>query len=472
MLSTKTRLPHDSLICCRIFFTLKLIVSFCLVLSLVHANQEDSTGEDTVSFQEPPPISGQSRELLATTKSRINNVDTRELQEILRHQPETVLIDVRLPQEITLLGGSIDSANHFNIPRGWLEFQIDQYVISKNTPIVVYCGVNRRSPLAAETLMDLGYTRVKNYADGFFAWKQRGLPVDIPDQALDTFLYSRPQEVIPGVVWSAIGATAPPTYANSGHNNNLSFVISDDGVLVVNAGDNYLLAASLHREIKKITSQPVKYVVLENAQGHAMLGSNYWKQQGATIIAHEDASQVIAEHGDMLLDRMRRRNRDKSFHTEVVLPDKTFSQKLTLELGSELIEILYLGKAHSPGDIVVWLPERKLVISGDMAFHERLLPVFEDTDTSEWIKSWDKFASLGAEYVIPGHGSPTTMEPVTIYTRDYLVYMRQQIEQLLDADGSLEDAYRIDQSAYAHLDTFFELSRSNAGQIFRSMEFD
>jgi len=62
-------------------------------------------------------------------------------------------------------------------------------------------------------------------------------------------LFRKPMQVAPGV-WSAIGATAPPTYENSGHNNNLSFVIGDNSVLVVNAGDNYLLAESLHDEIK------------------------------------------------------------------------------------------------------------------------------------------------------------------------------------------------------------------------------
>jgi len=95
------------------------------------------------------------------------------------------------------------------------------------------------------------------------------------DKYPESELYSKPVEVIPGV-WSAIGATQPPTYENAGHNNNLSFIISDDGVLVVNAGASYLLAKALHDEIKKITDQPVRYVVLENGQGHAMLGSIYW----------------------------------------------------------------------------------------------------------------------------------------------------------------------------------------------------
>ena len=95
---------------------------------------------------------------------------------------------------------------------------------------------------------------------------------DIPDQYPASALYQKPVEVIPNV-WSAIGATAPPTYENTGHNNNLSFVITGDGVVVVNGGAAYGLAEALHDEIKSITDQPVKLVLNENGQGHAMLGN-------------------------------------------------------------------------------------------------------------------------------------------------------------------------------------------------------
>ena len=434
-------------------------------------DKEDQAKSAAAAASQGPPLSSQASQLLNEVKQRISNIHTKELQTLLKDKPDTVLIDVRSPEEITLRGGSIDAPQHFNIQRGWLELQVDSYVSHKDTPIVVYCGVNQRSPLAADTLMKLGYSNVRNYADGFFAWKRAGLPVDSSDQALDSFLYSKPREVIPGV-WSAIGATAPPTYANSGHNNNLSFIVTEGGVLVVNAGDNYLLAKSMHEEIKKITSQPVRYVVLENAQGHAMLGSNYWKEQGAQIIAHEDAAKIIKQRGSQILERMQRRNRDKAFGTKVVMPDQTFVDKHVLKLGDERIELLYLGPAHSPGDVLVWLPKKRLVIAGDMAFHERLLPVFEYTDTAAWLETWKKFAALDAQHVIPGHGGPTSMQEVSKYTRDYLLHMRGKVQEILDEGGSLEDAYTIDQSFYTHLDTFYELSRSNAGTIFRAMEFE
>ena len=319
--------------------------------------------------------------------------------------------------------------------------------------------------------MDLGYTNVKNYADGFNQWKKLNLPIQASDKAPEQMLFSKPIEVAKNI-WSAIGATAPGTYTNSGHNNNLSFVITKEGVLVFNAGDNYLLAKSLHFEIKKRTDLPVKYVVLENAQGHAMLGSNYWQEQGAQVIAHVDALKEMKAHGNEIIERMQTGRRDKSEGTVLVYPDKTFEDKMTIEMGDEKFELLRLGPAHSPGDIMLWMPERKLVISGDMAFNQRLLPVMEDTDTAGWVETWDKFEALNPKIIIPGHGDPTNLEVVKKTTKDYLVYMRQQVEEILDNDGSEQDAYKIDQSAFSHLDTFKQLALQNAGRIFRSMEFE
>ena len=291
------------------------------------------------------------------------------------------------------------------------------------------------------------------------------------DKAPGSMLYDLPREVVPGV-WSAIGATAPGTYANSGHNNNLSFVITSEGVLVVNAGDNYLLAKALHDEIKKITDKPVKYVVLENGQGHAMLGSGYWREQGVPVIAHVDAVHEIEAQSFALLEVMQGRVKEKAAGTEVVMPDITFEDKKLIELGGERIELLNLGPAHSPGDIIVWLPQKKLVISGDMAFHQRMLPLFEHTDTAAWIETWDSFEALGAEVVIPGHGEPTDMATVTTYTRDYLLYLRDKIGEVIENGGALQEAYEIDQSPYMHLPTAEFLARRNAGQVFQSMEFE
>ncbi|MEE9333547.1 MAG: MBL fold metallo-hydrolase [Granulosicoccaceae bacterium] len=409
---------------------------------------------------------------LAEVVGKVDDINTQQLQSLIDEAANLVLIDVRMAEEIASLGGTIDSGRtDLNINRGWLEFRIGDAVPDLNTPVVVFCGINQRSPLAAATLSRMGYKNIKNYADGVFAWRDAGLPMTFADEAPGTMLFKKPQEVSPNV-YSAIGATAPATYENSGHNNNLSFIITSDGVVVINAGDNALLAQALHNEIEALTDQPVRYVVLENGQGHAMLGTDYWQTQGAMVIAHADAADQMRLHGDEILERMQRRNRDKAMGTILSEPDEEFDEEYILELGGVRIELKNLGPAHSPGDIVTWLPEQKLVISGDMAFHQRLLPVFEHTVTAEWIETWDTFAALDAQIVVPGHGEPTNMQEVTTYTVGYLKYMREKISAILDEGGSLIEAYQIDQSPYQHLDTFEQLSGLNADRMFKEMEFE
>lgn len=198
---------------------------------------------------------------------------------------------------------------------------------------------------------------------------------DIADQYPQSILYSKPVEVIPNI-FSSIGATAPSRYENSGHNNNLSFIITGDGVIVVNSGASFLLSKALHGEIKALTDQPVKLVINENGQGHAMLGNNYWAAQDVPILAHVDAAAAFEENGFRSLERMQGTNKEKAKGTELQGPTITFEDAHIIEMGDMRIEVLHLGPAHSEGDISVWLPEQKLVIAGDMAFHERMLPIF------------------------------------------------------------------------------------------------
>ncbi len=294
----------------------------------------------------------------------------------------------------------------------------------------------------------------------------------IADQYPDSALYSKPVEVIPNV-WTSTGATGPPTYENTGHNNNLNFIVTGEGVVVINAGAAYILAKALHDEIKEITDQPVVLVINENGQGHAMLGNSYWADLGVPILAHIDAYREMEENADFTLQRSRQYNKEKAEGTRVVLPSETFEDVKIIELGDFRIEVLYLGPAHSPGDVQVWLPEQKLVFSGDMAFHERLLPIFEDTIVLDWIETWEnEFEKLGAVYVVPGHGHPTNMDQVRRYTRDYLVYLREKIGEHIDNGGDLSGAYYVDQSPYEHLDTFKELATRNAGRVFEQMEWE
>lgn len=432
-----------------------LLPLLCLLsFTSIHAETEIISAEQT----------------LEAVKKRIVNINTAELVDILDKNPDVVLIDVRSPFELKYTG-TINRGQNVNIVRGWLEFQIADHANSKDTPIIVYCGRNLRSPLAAKTLETMGYTNVKNYADGFITWKEEFNAVKISDHEPSNILYRLPEEVAPGV-YSAIGATQPYTYENSNHNNNLSFIVTTDGVLVFNAGGSYLVAKALHAEIKKITDQKVKYVVLENSQGHAILGSNYWKEQGAIIVAHVEADKEIKLKGEDIFARSLNVQKDKFIGTKIVRPDLTFEEQQNITLGDTKIELMHIGASHSPDDIQLWLPEQRLLISGDTAFNERMLPIFPHTNAAEWIQTWDKIEALNPNIIIPGHGEPTDLATITKFTKDYLVYMRTEVEKLIDEDGGLYEAYNIDQSMFRDRGTYRELHKQNAERIFKQMEFE
>lgn len=295
---------------------------------------------------------------------------------------------------------------------------------------------------------------------------------DIPDQYPQSVLYSKPVEVIPHV-WTSIGATAPPTYENAGHNNNLSFIVTGDGVIVVNSGASWKLAEALHAEIKSVTDQPVKLVINENGQGHAMLGNGYWAAQNVPILAHEDAAAEFEEGGDQGLIALRGYARENAEGTVLAMPTETFTDKKVIEMGDMVVEVLHLGPAHSPGDTQVWIPALSFMIAGDIAFQERMPPIFEGTCTSCWIDTWEtKLTPLNPTYVIPGHGHPTNLAQVTRYTHDYLVDLRTKIAAHIEQGGDLAGAYYVDQDQWKGLDTFEELATKNAGVVFSEMEFE
>ena len=292
------------------------------------------------------------------------------------------------------------------------------------------------------------------------------------DKAPASALYDLPVKVSDRV-YSAIGATQPPTQLNAGHNNNLSFVIGSESVLVVNGGANNALARALHVEIKKVTDIPVRYVISENGQGHGILGNHYWKSQDAVLIGHVDAQHQIDEEGFGILNRMREYAQESAQDTELVNFDITFEDEYILELGDLKAIAKTYGSAHSPGDISVLVPRDQVVLAGDMAFHIRMPPIFDDTDTALWIESFDRFADEVSDWVVvPGHGGVTDAATVTAGTKDYLLFLRAQVQGILEAGGSLDDAYKIDQSRYEHWHTYDELAARNAGRVFERMEFE
>ncbi len=417
-------------------------------------------------------VSKPSKMVQVAQKSLQNStITTKELVSLLKQKPNTKIIDIRTKADIVRDGGFIKANKVINIPRDKLEFIIADEV-DMDEVFVVHCLNGNRSAFASTRLRQMGYKNLLYYKGSYEAWERDKQATSSLDKDADSFLYSKVKKVANNI-YTSIGRTSPSTYENSGHNNNLGFVIGKKYVFVWNAGANYLVAKSLHEEIKKITKLPVRYVLLENSQGHAMLGSNYWKQQGAQIVAHTIARQEIKSKmaDKTYLEKRKNRVKDKLSFTKIVLPDIVFKDKKVFDLGGIKVEARYFGYAHEHSDIVLWIPKHRVVFAGDIAFNQRLLPIFEITEVPKWLQAWQRFAKLKPKIVVPGHGDVTNMKTVTKYTKDYLTHLQSSIQKIIDDGGDQTDAYKIDMQAYEHLDTYRELGRQNIGILFRQMEF-
>jgi glyoxylase-like metal-dependent hydrolase (beta-lactamase superfamily II) len=278
------------------------------------------------------------------------------------------------------------------------------------------------------------------------------------------------KQVAPGI-YAFIGETGMRTYENEGMNGNAGFIVTKAGVVVVDSGSSYRIAQTIHSAIRKVTKQPVKYVINTGGQDHRWLGNGYFKAQGAEIIAAAAAIDDMNTRGAMQLEGLKGELKEKLAGTEVVLPTKTFEKEQVLKLGGRDIHLLHFRPAHTPGDSIVWLPKEGVVFAGDLVFVDRLLGVLPFSSASGWLASFDEMAKLQPRLIIPGHGDVCDLTKARRETADYLSLLITHMDRAVDKGDDLQQAIdSLDQGAFAYLANYDLLKGGNASWVYLEME--
>ncbi|MFA6901466.1 MAG: MBL fold metallo-hydrolase [Gallionellaceae bacterium] len=279
-----------------------------------------------------------------------------------------------------------------------------------------------------------------------------------------------PIQVSPGV-YAFIGETGMRTYENEGLNANTGFIVTKAGVVVVDSGSTYLAAKAIHAAIKKVTQQPVKYVINTGAQDHRWLGNGYFKEQGAQLIASRKAKADMQERGAGQIAGLTTELKEKIKGTQPVYPEKLVDQKETLQLGGEEIQVLFFHGGHTPGDAVVWLPKSRTLFSGDQIYVDRLLSILPFSNSKDWLASFEAIEKLKPKTIIPGHGKVSDLQKAQQQTGNYLKLLRSHMRKAIDTGQDLQTAINsLDQSAYQHLDIYELLKGGNASRVYLEME--
>jgi glyoxylase-like metal-dependent hydrolase (beta-lactamase superfamily II) len=280
------------------------------------------------------------------------------------------------------------------------------------------------------------------------------------------------QRVADGVYFVQ-GESAMGSALNQGFVSNAGVVVSDDGVLVIDALGTPALARRLIEEIAKVTTQPVRTVVVTHYHADHIYGLQAFREAGARIVAHVGARGYIGSDTARL--RLQA-SRDELFpwideRTQVVEPDQWVDSDLMLTLGSTTVQVRHVGPAHTTEDLAVVLPAAGVVFAGDLVFRGRT-PFVGQADSGRWIESLDQLIAARPRVVVPGHGpAATDPERDVALTRDYLKHLRDTMGRAARDLEPFDDAYaKTDWSRFEAMPLFKQVNRMNAYNTYLLME--
>jgi glyoxylase-like metal-dependent hydrolase (beta-lactamase superfamily II) len=269
------------------------------------------------------------------------------------------------------------------------------------------------------------------------------------------------------------GQSALGSPANRNFISNAAFVVTPEGVLLVDALGSPSLAQELLAVIRRITPAPLRYVVITHYHTDHIYGLQVFKDAGATLIAHRDSALYLSSETAALRLQASREDLAPAVdaHTRLVAADRWIDAATTLQLGGLDFVLQPAGPAHTAEDLVVWVPQRKLLIAGDLVFRGRI-PFVGQADSGRWIAALDKLLSFDAQIIVPGHGPASTSARADLkMTRDYLVFLRKSMGEAARNMDPFEDAYsRTDWSRFEQLPLFRAANRINAYNTYLLME--
>ncbi|WP_427306366.1 MBL fold metallo-hydrolase [Cupriavidus sp. H39] len=258
---------------------------------------------------------------------------------------------------------------------------------------------------------------------------------------------------------------------------NSGVVIGDDGVLIVDTTATPAMAQDLIARIRTVTDKPIKYVVLSHYHAVRVLGASAYFAEGAQqIIASRGTYEMIVERGeaDMKseIERFPRLFAGVETVPGLTWPTLVFDKEITLFLGKLEVRIAHLGSGHTKGDTVVWLPQQKVLFSGDLVEYDAAC-YCGDAQLAEWPATLDALQALNPEKLVPGRGpaltTPDDVKKGIAYTKDFVTTLykagQEAVAEKLDLKAAMAHTRRAMDPKFGHVFIYehclpFDVSRA------------
>ena len=228
---------------------------------------------------------------------------------------------------------------------------------------------------------------------------------------------------------------------------NTGIVVGDDAVMVIDTQATPVMAQDVIRRIRTVTDKPIRYVVLSHYHAVRVLGAAGYEPEH--VIASRDTYDLIVERGeaDMKseIERFPRLFRAVESVPGLTWPTIVFEKRMTLMMGKLRVEIMQLGRGHTKGDTVVWLPDDRVLFSGDLVEFDAT-PYTGDAYLQDWPATLDAIAALGPEKLVPGRGAallnPDQVKAGLDGTRAFVTEMFGAVRDGARAGKDLRTVYR------------------------------
>lgn len=273
--------------------------------------------------------------------------------------------------------------------------------------------------------------------------------------------------------WYFQGEAGVASAANRGFMSNAGFVVTGDGVVVVDALGTPALGRAMIDAIRRSTREPIRRVIVTHYHADHFYGLKPFKDAGAEIWAHRRSLDYLSS--DVAAERLARRRTDLfpwvDENTQLVRPDVLVDGDTAFRMGKLDFRIVDISGAHSPDDLMLFVEQDRVLYAGDILFAGRL-PFVGDADSKRWLAAIERLIPMEPRAVVPGHGAASRdVARDLALTRDYLVLLRGSMGRAVAELEPFDEAYaRTDWSRFRSLPAFESANRSNAWGTYLRME--
>jgi len=246
------------------------------------------------------------------------------------------------------------------------------------------------------------------------------------------------------ITFDAIG---PDLYAFTAEGDpNSGVIVGDDGVMVIDAQATPVMARQVIDRVAEITDKPIKYVLLTHYHAVRVLGASAYA--GAEILASEATRALIVERGkadmDSEIGRFPRLFRAVESIPGLTWPSVTFPDQMSVWLGRREVRIMHIGRGHTAGDVVAFVPDANVVFSGDLVeYHSACY--CGDAHFTDWPATLDRLAEFSAKALLPGRGAalktPKQVADGIALTEDFLTTLYGTVTESVGKGRSLKETY-------------------------------